>query len=59
MLIYFISWAGSDKELRAWYPAHTKADVWVENQKYCQGNHCLHGINPYHLKASEIPNLLQ
>ena len=59
MLIYLISWAGSDKESSARYPAHMKADVQVENQKYCQGDRNLHGDNPYQMKASEVLNLIQ
>lgn len=59
MLIYLISWAGSNKEPNAHYPAHMKADMQVENQKYCQGDCNLHGVNPYQIKASENPNLLQ
>lgn len=59
MLIYLISWAGSDKEPSARYPAHMKADVQAENQKYCQGDQNLHGVNPSQMKASEILNLLQ
>lgn len=59
MLIDLISWAGSEEELSARYPAHMKADVQVENQKYRQGDHDLHGVNPYQRKDSEILNLLQ
>lgn len=59
MLIYLISWAGKDKEQNAHYPAYMKADVQVENQKYCQGDCNLHGVNSYQMKISEILNLLQ
>lgn len=45
--------------MSACYPAHMKADVQVEHQKYYQGVCNLHGVNPYQMKASEILNLLQ